>query len=172
MIVAMATPPLWTTHRPKFLPWPIESYINGVHISISRSRGFFRVSWSAFAFAGLAVGFFLFSDFAKRKEALAFAAIGGAGILACALSVSFDSSSIRLYAVYDYWHSGPNFLLMRCGILLIILFLVYAWCRWDLRKEVLAPSSSSGRLRCWCIGCTSNSFTGDFPFCQRGTAAR
>src|SRR6266571_2780806 len=31
-IVAMATPPLWTTHRPKFLPWPIESYINGVHI--------------------------------------------------------------------------------------------------------------------------------------------
>src|SRR5216684_8431507 len=32
VIVAMATPPLWTTHRPKFLPWPIESYINGVHI--------------------------------------------------------------------------------------------------------------------------------------------
>jgi len=32
VIVAMPTPPLWTTHRPKFLPWPIESYINGVHI--------------------------------------------------------------------------------------------------------------------------------------------
>src|SRR6266436_3620444 len=32
VIVALATPPLWTTHRPKFLPWPIESYINGVHI--------------------------------------------------------------------------------------------------------------------------------------------
>src|SRR5579864_8535318 len=30
-IVAMITPPLWTTHRPKFLPWPLESYINGVH---------------------------------------------------------------------------------------------------------------------------------------------
>src|SRR5205807_3206652 len=32
VIAAMATPPLWTTHRPKFLPWPLESYINGVHI--------------------------------------------------------------------------------------------------------------------------------------------
>ncbi len=32
VLVAMATPPLWTTHRPKFLPWPIESYINGVHV--------------------------------------------------------------------------------------------------------------------------------------------
>src|SRR3984893_17304122 len=30
-IVAMATPPLWTTHRPNFLPWMLESYINGVH---------------------------------------------------------------------------------------------------------------------------------------------
>src|SRR2546428_1187527 len=32
-IVAMATPPPLTTHRPKFLPLPIESYINGRHIS-------------------------------------------------------------------------------------------------------------------------------------------
>jgi len=37
---------------------------------------------------------------------------------------SFDGirfSRIRLYAVYEYWHqSGPNFFLMRCGILLVI----------------------------------------------------
>src|SRR5580692_11184990 len=32
VVVAMATPPLWTTHRPSFLPWPLESYINGVHV--------------------------------------------------------------------------------------------------------------------------------------------
>src|SRR6266705_6830843 len=30
--VAMATPQLWTAHRPRFLPWPLESYINGVHV--------------------------------------------------------------------------------------------------------------------------------------------
>src|SRR5208282_5113656 len=31
-LVAMATPLLWTTLRPRALPWPLESYINGVHI--------------------------------------------------------------------------------------------------------------------------------------------
>jgi len=138
--VAMATPPLWTAHRPRFLPWPVESYINGVHVFEQPQPWLFPLfPWSAFAFAGLAVGFFLFSDFAKRKEGLTFAALGGTGLVACFLSVLFDSSSVRLYAVYDYWHSNPNFLLMRCGILLIILFLVYAWCRWGLAQKGFSP---------------------------------
>src|SRR5260370_41230619 len=140
VIVAMATPPLWTTHRPWFLPWPIESYINGVHIFKEPQPWLFPLfPWSAFAFAGLAVGFLLLSDFARRREGLTFAALGGTGIAACLLSVLFDSSRVRLYAVYDYWHSIPNFLLMRCGILLIILFLVYAWCRWGLAQKGFSP---------------------------------
>src|SRR5439155_11037321 len=53
--------------------------------------------------------------------------------------VFFDSSSIHLYAVYDYWHSNPGFFLMRCGILLIILFLVYAWCRWGFAQKGFSP---------------------------------
>jgi len=140
VIVAMATPPLWTTHRLKFLPWPIESYINGVHIFKEPQPWLFPLfPWSAFAFAGLAVGFFLFSDFAKRREGLTFAMLGAAGIAACYLSVLFDSSRVRLYAVYDYWHSNPNFLLMRCGILLMILLLVYVWCRWGLAQKGFSP---------------------------------
>jgi uncharacterized membrane protein len=140
VVAAMATPPLWTTHRPKFLPWPIESYINGVHTLGQPQPWLFPLfPWSAFAFAGLAVGFFLFSDFARRREGLGFAALGGAGIAACYLSVLFDSSRVRLYAVYDYWHSNPDFVLMRCGILLIILFLVYAWCRWGLAQKGFSP---------------------------------
>jgi hypothetical protein len=131
---------IWTTYRPKFLPWPIESYINGVHIFGEPQAWLFPLfPWSAFAFAGLAVGFFLFSDIAKRKEGLIFAALGVAGIVAAVLSVLFDSSRVHLYAVYDYWHSGPNFLLMRVGILLVILFLVYAWCRWGLAQKGFSP---------------------------------
>ena len=30
--IALVTPPLWTTHRPRWLPWYLESYVNGVHI--------------------------------------------------------------------------------------------------------------------------------------------
>ena len=139
-MVAMATPPLWTTHRPKFLPWPLESYINGVHVFNRPQPWLFPLfPWSAFAFAGLAAGFYLFSDFAKRREGLAFALLGGTGVLACWASTIFDSSRIRLYAVYDYWHSNPDFLLMRCGILLMILFLVYAWCRWGLAQKGFSP---------------------------------
>ncbi len=139
-IVAMTTPPLWTTHRPKFLPWPIESYINGVHIFGQPQPWLFPLfPWSAFAFAGLAAGFFLFSESAKRREGLMFAALGAAGIIAVALSVFFDSTRIRLYAVYDYWHSNPDFFLLRCGVLLVILFLVYAWCRWGFAQKGFSP---------------------------------
>jgi len=139
-VVSMATPPLWTTHRPKFLPWPLESYINGVHTFNQPQPWLFPLfPWSAFAFAGLAVGFFLFSEFAKRREALSFALLAATGILAGILALAFDSSSIHLYAVYDYWHSNPDFFLMRCGILLLILFLVYAWCRWGLAQKGFSP---------------------------------
>jgi len=139
-VVAMATPPLWTTHRPSFLPWPLESYINGVHTFGTPQPWLFPLfPWSAFAFAGLAAGFLLFSDFGRRREGVLLAALGAAGALACFLSTRFDQSGIHLYAVYDYWHSSPNFLLMRCGILLIILFLVYAWCRWGLAQMGFSP---------------------------------
>ena len=145
-VVAMATPPLWTTHRPNFLPWPIESYVNGVHIFDKPQPWLFPLfPWSAFAFVGLAVGFFLSSDFAKRREGLAFAALGGAGILTGLLSIFFDSSRVRLYAVYDYWHSSPNFFLLRCGILLVILFLVYAWCRWGFAQKGFSPIIQLGK---------------------------
>src|SRR6266436_2622786 len=31
-VVAIVTPALWTTWRPRFLPWQVESYVNGVRI--------------------------------------------------------------------------------------------------------------------------------------------
>jgi uncharacterized membrane protein len=144
--IAMITPPLWTTFRPKFLPWPIESYINGVHIFGQPQPWLFPIfPWSAFAFAGLAVGFLLYTNFAQRHESLSFVFLGLAGVAASALSQLFDKSPIHLYAVYDYWHSNPNFFLMRCGLLLVILFLSYAWCRWGFAQRGFSPIIQLGK---------------------------
>jgi uncharacterized membrane protein len=133
--IAMVTPLLWTTHRPRHLPWPLESYINGVHIFGNPQPWLFPLfPWSAFAFVGLAVGFFLFTNIAQCYEGLVFAVLGGIGILACLLSRKLDASPLQLYSIYDYWHTSPNFFLMRSGILLIILFCVYAWCRWGIAQ--------------------------------------
>jgi uncharacterized membrane protein len=145
-IVAMATPLLWTTFRPSKLPWPLESYINGVHIFGHPQPWLFPLfPWSAFAFVGLAVGFLLFTNIAKRYEGLIFASLGGTGILACLLSIKLDDSRFQLYPVYDYWHTSPNFFLMRCGILLIILCCVYAWCRWGVAQLGFSPIIQLGK---------------------------
>jgi len=145
-VVALITPHLWTVHRPQFLAWPLESYINGVHNFNQPQPWLFPMfPWSAFAFAGLAVGFFLFTNFAKCKEDLAFLFLGAGGILVCLLSVVFDALPVQLYPIYDYWHTSPNFFLMRCGLLLLILFFVYVWCRWGFAQRGFSPIIQLGK---------------------------
>src|SRR6266851_4466785 len=123
-------------------PWPLESYINGVHTFGQPQTWLFPIfPWVAFAFVGLALGFLLFSDFAKKKEACLFAALGGAGVIACGLSLVLDAAPVRLYSaeIYDYWHTSPEFFLMRCGVLLVLLYLAYAWCRWGWAHRGFSP---------------------------------
>jgi uncharacterized membrane protein len=144
--IAMLTPPLWTNWRPKLLPWPVQTYINGVHAFNEPQHWLFPIfPWSAFAFAGLAVGFFLFTNLAQRRESLFFALLGIAGVAALLLSLLFDALPIRLYAVYDYWHSSPVFVLARCGVLLIVLSLVYAWCKWGFAQKAFSPVIQLGQ---------------------------
>src|ERR1035441_2895586 len=64
-----------------------------------------------------------------RRNSGAAPGIGTTAILAAR---QLDHSSLHLYATYDYWHTSPNFLMMRIGMLLVICFLSYAWCRWGL----------------------------------------
>jgi uncharacterized membrane protein len=144
-IITMVTPLVWTTWRPKFLPWPLESYINGVHDLNEPQHWLFPIfPWSAFAFVGLAVGFFLFTNLTRRRESLFFAAVTAAGLLACALSVVFDAFPIHLYATYDYWHSSPQFFLLRCGVLLLLFAFAYAWCRWGFGQKGFSPAIQLG----------------------------
>jgi len=144
--IALATPPLWTTWQPRWLPWPVESYINGVHNLGTPQHWLFPIfPWAAFAFAGLAAGFFLLSDWARARQAQAVFILGGAGVICGALGWWFDSLPVHMYSVYDFWHSSPNFLLIRVGVVMVIVPLVYAWCRWGAAQWGFSPIITMGQ---------------------------
>jgi hypothetical protein len=145
-LIALATPPLWTTHQPRWLPWYLESYINGVHNLGAPQAWLFPIfPWVAFAFAGLAFGFCVFSAWARTHEAAAFALAGAAGVLFVIVGRWLDARPRQLYAVYDFWHTSPNFFLIRTGVLLAIVFLAYAWCRWGAALKGFSPVMALGR---------------------------
>jgi len=145
-LIALLTPPLYTTWRPTWLPWPLESYINGCHNLGAPQHWLFPLfPWAAFAFAGLAAGFTLFSDRFRNQTAKTLALIAAVGAAAILAARQLDHSSLRLYSTYDYWHTSPNFLMTRVGILLVIAFLTYAWCRWGLATRGFSPLIQIGQ---------------------------
>jgi uncharacterized membrane protein len=150
-IIALLTPPLYTTWRPTWLPWPLESYIDGCHNLGAPQPWLFPIfPWTAFAFAGLAAGFIIFSDLlfkapARAHTAETLAPLAVAGAIAILAARQLDHSSLYLYSTYDYWHTSPNFLMMRIGLLLVIAFLSYAWCRWGLATRGFSPLIQLGQ---------------------------
>jgi predicted acyltransferase len=145
-LIALLTPPLWTNWRLSWLPWPVESYINGVHNLGAPQPWLFPIfPWTAFAFAGLAAGFVLFSDGGRAhiSQTLALFGVVGVGLIAAARWI--DHLPSQFYSVYDYWHTSPNFLLMRVGLLLMIAFLSHAWCRWGLGARGFSPLIQLGQ---------------------------
>jgi uncharacterized membrane protein len=144
--IAMVTPPLWTTLRPRWLPWYIESYINGVHIYNKPQSGLFPIfPWEAFAFAGLAVGFVLFSDWSSENPGMTVGLLGAGGVGIYYLSMWFDALPVHVYEVYDYWHTGPNYVLARVAILLALTLVGYAWCRWGAGQWGFSPLIQMGQ---------------------------
>ncbi len=130
LAVAMATPPLWTTHRPDFLPWWLASYLNGGHTDFQPKPWLFPLfPWVAFTFAGCAAGLVLMRGVAAQRERSTVLLLAAAGVVLFFLSRWLDSLPLTLCAVYDYWHTSPNFFLARVAILMVILLLCYGWCR-------------------------------------------
>jgi len=146
LLISLLTPPLWTNWRPDWLPWPLESYINGVHNFGTPQAWLFPVfPWTGFAFAGLATGFILQSQRARQRETLVFSLAGAFGLALVLVSRWIDAQPERLYAVYDYWHTSPSFFLIRVGMLLLILACSYAWCRWGAGQWGFSPLIQLGQ---------------------------
>jgi uncharacterized membrane protein len=144
--IALLTPPLWTNWRPHSLVWWLQSYINGVHTFDKPQPWLFPIfPWAAFAFAGLAVGSFLLFDWARKNESLALTIAGVSGVALIELGLWLDARPVRLYGTYDFWHTSPNFFLVRAGVMLVILFLGYAWCKWGAGEWGFSPLIEMGK---------------------------
>jgi len=142
--VSAFTPLLWTTWRPSFLPWELESYINGVHNLGQPQSWLFPVfPWTGFAFAGLALGFLLMRDRARKIGGYAFLLIGASGIVLVFASKFLELLSLHIYPVYDYWHTSPSFFIVRLGMLLLLTTFAYGWCRWAISRS--SQRGSPGR---------------------------
>src|SRR5207253_9286422 len=106
--IAALSPLLWTTWRPRFLPWQLETYINGVHNLGTPQAWLFPIfPWTAFAFAGLAFGFILTSDCARNLGSRFYAFAGATGIVLIYLSKFLDSRQWQLFPVDDYRPHRP-----------------------------------------------------------------
>ena len=90
-------------------------------------------------------GLLLLSDWARRNEGRALALMGIGGVALYKLGLFLDAQPRQLYAVYDFWHTSPNFFLCRAGILLVILFGSYAWCRWGAGQWGFSPMVQLGQ---------------------------
>jgi uncharacterized membrane protein len=144
--ITMLTPPLWTNWRPHALVWWLQSYINGVHTFDKPQPWLFPIfPWAAFAFAGLTVGSFLLFDWARKNESRAVTIAAVSGVALIELGLWLDARPVRLYGSYDFWHTSPNFFLIRAGVVLVILFLGYAWCKWGAGEWGFSPLIEMGK---------------------------
>jgi uncharacterized membrane protein len=145
-LISLLSPLLWTTWRTTWLPWPLESYVDGVHNLGVPQPGLFPVfPWTGFAFAGLAFGFILQSPWVRSREARVFMSLGALGIVLVEAARWLDAEPRQFYPMYDYWHTSPEFFLIRVGMLLMILAAAYAWCRWGLAQWGFSPLIQLGQ---------------------------
>jgi len=150
LATALATPLLWTVWRPRWLPWPLESYVNGVHTFNAPQPWMFPAfPWAGFAFLGLAAGFVILSPWAREREGLVLsgAGVGGAALIAAA--VALEKAGFRLpHALdpeHDFWHTSLMFFLIRVGMLLVVLWLSYLWCAKGLGVRGFSPLIQLGQ---------------------------
>lgn len=146
LAISVLTPLLWTSWRPDWLPWPIESYINGVHNLGQPQAWLFPVfPWAGFSFVGLAAGFLSLTDWARKLGSRVFISAPLAGIGLIFFGRWIEAQPYHLYATDDFWHTSPSFFLIRAGFMLVIVGVAYGWCRWRAGQRGFSPLIQLGR---------------------------
>jgi uncharacterized membrane protein len=138
--VAFLTPPVRAVGWLGALPDPIEGYL--------RPRpGFTNFAifpWTAFVFAGAAIGVMLDgarTQAAERRLNLQLA-LGGAALVIASYAASYLPSP---YERSDFWTSSPAFFLLRAGVLTAAVGAAFAWYQRPGAASAFSPLQQMGR---------------------------
>src|SRR5581483_4609767 len=93
----------------------------------------------------LSIGFVRLTERGKRHPGLTLMLFGFSGLALIQAARWLDALPVRIYPVYDFWHTSPAFFLIRLGVLLAVLFGAYAWCRWGLGQWRFSPLIQLGQ---------------------------
>ncbi len=120
--VCFLTPIIWSVDFLSYFPPVLAQLCNGMHGS-----PFPLFPYVGFLFAGVVVSWeFLLAVREQREQRfmMQLAIIGCVLVLA---GILFDVLPVKIYPVYNYWFTSPNYFLVRIGALLTILPLFWFW---------------------------------------------
>jgi uncharacterized membrane protein len=107
------------------LPPFVLAYLNGN----GESAFFSLFPWMTFAFAGTAFGFALLDARDAGKEPRFFLGTGLAGVTAYAIGSAMSYTTLFEYGHFDYSMTSPHFVFIRLGLMGLIFYGAYRWCR-------------------------------------------
>ena len=119
--IALLTPLAWDTSWWKGWPAPVAGYITGR----VRDSLFPVFPWTAFTAFGASCGLLLAQARARGREGIAIGALAAAGAAAIPLALWVDGHAPAVYPVYDFWHTSPTYVLLKCGVLLVLFALAF-----------------------------------------------
>jgi len=139
LAMSLFTPAIRTTGILDFLPDAIEAYI--------RPRPgyttFAIFPWAGFLFAGAFLGVLLDDARTGQAEKTVNFRFGVTGML-LAVGAYVASFLPSLYAESQFWTSSPSFFLLRAGILMALVSLVYG-VKSGVSRETFSPFEQLGR---------------------------
>jgi len=150
-MVALVTPPLWTTYRQVSCPGQSSPTSTAYTFLRSRSRGFFRCSRGRRLRSRARGGIFSVFGFCPAEGGFAFAALGGTG---SSLAACRSYLIRRACGCMRFMTTGTAIRISAHPLRLFAdhSLLVYAWCRWGFAQRGFSPIIQLGILHCWCMG--------------------
>ena len=119
--IALLTPLAWDAPWWQGWPVPIAGYFTG-----RVPDALFPVfPWTAFTAVGAAAGLVLAGARTRGTEGRTIGALAAAGAAAIPIALWLDAHAPAVYPAYDFWHTSPTYVALKCGVLLVLLALAF-----------------------------------------------